>query len=99
MTGEPDILFTWLGNVSPVAIGFKLKEVSGLITKGRYEIDLMERKKIYAQLQRWVSANGLFLPLYHDIAFYAHRDSIEGLKIDPLFRPNLTEVRRRVGNR
>lgn len=99
MTGEPDIFFTWLSNVSPVAIGFKLDEVSGLITKARYEIDQTGRKALYAQLQRWVSENGILLPLYHDIAFYAHRDDIEGLQIDGLFRPSLMEVRRKAGNK
>lgn len=99
MTGEPDIFFSWLGNVSSFAIGFKLKEVSALITKARHEIDRTQRKRIYGQLQNWVSENALLLPLYHDIAFYAHSDSIEGLTIDPLFRPSLMEVKRRDGSR
>ncbi len=95
MTGDPDIFFTWLNNLSPPAIGYELKKVSGLIAKARHEIDRTRRKSMYAQLQRWVSENCLLLPLYHDVTFYAHRDHVDGLKIDAFFRPNLLEVRKR----
>lgn len=99
MTGDPDIFFTWFSQVSPIAIGFKLKEVSGLIAKARYEIDRTRRKSMYGQLQRWFSENCLLLPLYHDVTFYAHRDHVDGLKIDAFFRPNLMEVRQNEGSR
>jgi len=94
MTGDPDIFFTWLSHVSPVAFGNELKNVSELASKARYEIDKEQRKKMYRQLQKWISENGLLLPLYHDVAFYAHRDHIDGLKIDAFFRPNLMEVKK-----
>ncbi len=93
MTGDPDIFYTWLSHVSPVAFGHEIKNVNELVSKARYEIDKRQRKHMYRQLQKWVSENSLLLPLYHDVAFYAHRDHIDGLKIDAFFRPNLMEVK------
>ncbi len=95
MTGDPDIFFTWLNNVSPMAFGKDLKNVREWVSKARYEMDSARRKSLYAHLQRWVSENCLLLPLYHDVTFYAHRDHVDGLQIDAFFRPNLLQVRKR----
>ncbi|MCX8118240.1 MAG: ABC transporter substrate-binding protein [Desulfobacterota bacterium] len=94
MTGDPDIFFTWMGNVSPWAFGKELKKVAELLSRARHETHRDERKKMYRQLQRWVAENYLLLPLYHDVAFYAHRESIDGLEIDAFFRPDLMKVKR-----
>ncbi len=93
MTGDPDIFFTWLSTVSPPAFGPEWKTIEGEVSKARYEMNMEQRKKRYAYLQKWVAQQCLLLPLYHDIVFYAHRKALQGLNLDPFFRPNLMEVR------
>ncbi len=95
MTGDPDLFFTWLGNVCPVAFGDEWINVEDQILKARYEINKEQRRKMYRQLQGWVQESSLLLPIYHDIVFYAHRSHIQDLKIDPFFKPNLMEVKTR----
>jgi len=93
LTGEPDMFFTWLMTVSPEVLGIEMRKMRSKISKARTLLDREERKKIYHQLQRWVSDNYLILPLYHDVTFYAHRDHLHGLEIDAFFRPNLIKVK------
>lgn len=93
MTGDPDIFFTWLMTVSPSVLGAESKAIELWASKARHEMNKEERRRIYASLQKWVAERSLLLPLYHDIVFYAHRESLQGLSLDPFFRPNLMAVR------
>ncbi len=92
MTGDPDIFFTWLMTVSPLILGAESKTMESWVAKARYEMNREERRRIYASLQKWVAEKRLLLPLYHDVVFYAHKESLHGLSLDPIFRPNLMAV-------
>ncbi|HOW53431.1 MAG TPA: ABC transporter substrate-binding protein [Syntrophorhabdaceae bacterium] len=94
LTGDPD--FYYSSNISSSSFrntGFTDPEADRLIDLARHETGQQKRRRIYDRLASIMAANMPMIPLYHEVALYAHRKDVEGLTMDAVFRPDLAAAR------
>jgi peptide/nickel transport system substrate-binding protein len=90
MTGDPDFFYSYyLYSKGKNNFGFVDAEADQLIQEARKEPNLKRRRELYFRLDRKVSSELPVLPLYHDIAAYAHRKALGRFEMDQNFRPDL----------
>jgi peptide/nickel transport system substrate-binding protein len=86
---EPDVPLS-LGYVSNAPYhesGLSDPKLDELITKGRGERDLAQRKQVYAEVQQWISQEGAVLIPYFAPLWVATRTNVQGLVPAALIRP------------
>lgn len=94
LTGDPDYFYMNFVSIrSSFSPGWKNGEAERLIEKGGREADPRLRRKIYRRLSELMNQHFPMLPLYHDVAIYAHRDRVSNLEMDAIFRPWLNHAR------
>jgi peptide/nickel transport system substrate-binding protein len=96
--GDPDFIFSAFihstGTYNTTSKGgYKNAEADRLIAEGKVERDEKKRYAIYERLQELAVQEMPVLPLYHEHAPYAFRDSIAGLKQRIIYQPTLEAVR------
>jgi peptide/nickel transport system substrate-binding protein len=93
-TGDPDFFYGFnLAVGSYRNMGYINPAMTELIQAARYEMNEDKRRQAYSQLAVMLGEDMPMLPLYHEEAVYAHRNTIEGLEMDAIFRPELLNVR------
>ena len=96
--GDPDFIFanflhsTGTYNAANKA-GYRNPEVDRLVAAGKGERNPQQRYAIYEQLQEIAATDVPVLPLYHEVAPYAYRDTIAGLRQRINYQPTLDELR------
>ena len=73
--------------------GYSNPEADSLIEAGKGERDERKRFAIYERLQELSVQDMPVLVLYHELAPYAHRDTISGLKQRANFQPTLDTLK------
>jgi len=73
--------------------GYQNPEVDQLIVAGKAERDPSQRFSIYERLQEIAAREVPVTPLYHELAPYAYRDTIAGLRQRVTYQPTLDEIR------
>jgi peptide/nickel transport system substrate-binding protein len=96
--GDPDFIFSAFiastGTYNTTAkSAYKNEEADRLIAQGKTERDERRRYTIYERLQELAVQEMPVLPLYHEHAPYAFRDSISGLKQRITYQPTLEAVK------
>ncbi len=96
MTGDPDFFYSYyLASGAPANPGWSDGEAERLMAQARLEMDQGRRQEAYGRLVRIVGRDLPILPLFHEMALYAHRRRITGFHIDHFFRPDLPQVQPR----
>jgi peptide/nickel transport system substrate-binding protein len=96
MTGDPDFFYSYyLYSSGTYNFDFKNFEVDKMIVKARKEMNPEHRKEMYRHLGKRMMEALPVLPLYHDIACYAHRRVIDHFDMDQNFRPDLIKAGRK----
>jgi peptide/nickel transport system substrate-binding protein len=94
MTGDPDFFYAYyLESGGPRDCGCGGDPFDRLIASGRTTVEPARRRQIYRELEALSSLQLPLLPLYHDVALYAHGPAVEGFTMDCSFRPSLVEAR------
>jgi peptide/nickel transport system substrate-binding protein len=96
--GDPDFIFSAMlastGTYNVMAkAGFKHAEADELIAAGKVERDERKRFAIYERLQELAVQEMPVLPLYHEHAPYAYRDTITGLRQRVNYQPTLDGIK------
>jgi peptide/nickel transport system substrate-binding protein len=96
--GDPDFIFTRFMKSNTVLTGtakagYSSAEADGLIDAGKAERDEKKRFAIYERLQELSVQDMPVLVLYHELAPYAFRDSVSGLKQRANFQPTLDTLK------
>jgi peptide/nickel transport system substrate-binding protein len=90
MTGDPDFFYSyWILSDAPRNCGWRNPDADRLINEARHETVRERRKDTYRRLQEMLSQDLPLLPLYHDVAIYAHRKDVRCLQMDHFFKPVL----------
>ncbi|MGO0122414.1 ABC transporter substrate-binding protein [Desulfothermobacter acidiphilus] len=94
MTGDPDFFFgRWIYSRGSMnrerGLGYRNPEADRLVEQAAAELDPARRKELYDRLQRLVAEEVPLCPLYHDLCLYATRKEVQGLTLDPFFKPSL----------
>jgi peptide/nickel transport system substrate-binding protein len=93
-TGDPDFFYAFnLAAATYRNMGYLNPAMAELIQAARYEMNEDKRHEFYHRLAVILGEDMPMLPLYHEEAVYAHRNTIEGLEMDAIFRPELLNVR------
>ena len=84
---DPDIAFLWFHS-SNAGAGLNMSHVSDprldeLIISGRSTIDPAERAAVYAEMQRYVTDLGLWVPLWIDAFYVAYNKAIHNANFHP----------------
>ncbi|MCA1906224.1 MAG: ABC transporter substrate-binding protein [Desulfarculus sp.] len=99
MTGDPDFFYSYyLAGEAPANPGWRDPETDRLIAAARTEMDPEQRRQAYASLAGIAARDLPLLPLFHETALYAHRQTVADFHIDHFFRPDLLRVRPRTGS-
>ena len=94
LTGDPDHHYTnFVSGKVAYAGGWNNAEAEELIVRARHETDPETRRGFYRRLCELVNAELPLLPLYHDVAIYAHNARVADLDMDVIFRPWLHRAR------
>jgi peptide/nickel transport system substrate-binding protein len=96
--GDPDFIFTRFMKSDAVLTGtakagYSNPEADQLIAAGKAERDEKKRYAVYERLQELSVQDMPVLVLYHELAPYAFRDSVTGLKQRANFQPTLDTLR------
>lgn len=98
MTGDPDFFYSYyLASGAPANPGWRDPEADRLIAQARTEMDPQQRREAYVRSARIVARDLPLLPLFHETALYAHRQTVTDFQIDHFFRPDLRQARPRTG--
>ncbi len=90
MTGDPDFFYSyWILSDAPRNCGWRNPDADRLINEARHEADGQRRKDLYRRLQEMLNQDLPLLPLYHDVALYAHRKEVRCFQMDHFFKPVL----------
>lgn len=96
MTGDPDFFYSyylaWDGPANP---GWRDAQADELIAAARLEMNSGQRRTRYGRLAQIMAAELPLLPLFHELALYAHRDRVADFTMDHFFRPDLLQARPR----
>lgn len=93
-TGDPDFFYAFnLAAGTYRNMGYLNPAMAALIEAARHEMDEGRRRECYQRLTSMLSEDMPMLPLYHEEAVYAHRNTVDGLTMDAIFRPDLLGVR------
>ncbi len=101
LTGDPDYHYrNFISSRAPFSPGWHDAEVETWIDEAAAEADPLRRQAIYRRLCDRVNREMPMLPLYHEVAVYAHGPRVFDLEMDAVFRPDLfrclpAEARRR----
>ncbi len=92
MTGDPDFFFTaWAESDANLnvaySIGYANARVDELIQAARAEMDTVQRKAYYNELQAIIAEEVPFTPVYHETTIYATRSDVGGVTMDVQFKP------------
>ena len=84
---DPDIAYL-LFDSSQAGVGLNLNAIRDealdeLIARGRSELDPEARAEVYAELQRYVNDNGLYIPLWFDTYYLGVDKSVANASINP----------------
>jgi peptide/nickel transport system substrate-binding protein len=84
---DPDIAYL-LFDSSQAGVGLNLNAIrdealDDLIVRGRSELDPEARAEVYAELQRYVNDQGLFIPLWYDTYYIGLDKSVLNANINP----------------
>ncbi len=94
LTGDPDHHYTnFVSARAAYSGGWQNAEAEKLIDLGRKEADMEIRRELYHQLCELMNEEIPLLPLYHDVAIYAHNERVADLDMDVIFRPWLDRAR------
>jgi peptide/nickel transport system substrate-binding protein len=94
MTGDPDFFYaSYLESGGTMDCGCGSSDLDRLIATGRGAVEPERRREIYRELELLLSRHLPVLPLYHDVALYAHGPTVESFSMDASFRPSLVEAR------
>ncbi len=94
MTGDPDFFYAYyLETGGRTDCGCGGGALDRMIAAGRTAVEHERRREIYRELQALFSRNLPVLPIYHDVALYAHGPAVEGFSMDANFRPSLVDAR------
>lgn len=94
LTGDPDLYYSSnISGASGRSMGCTNPKTDRLIDLARHEIRPEKRRVMYDRLASIMTRNMPMIPLYHEVALYAHRKNIKGLTMDAVFRPDLCAVR------
>jgi peptide/nickel transport system substrate-binding protein len=96
--GDPDFIFSRFMKSNAILTGtakagYSNAEVDALIDAGKAERDEKKRFTTYERLQELSVQEMPVLVLYHELAPYAFRDSIAGLKQRANFQPTLDTLK------
>ncbi len=96
--GDPDFIFNRFMRRDAVLTGtakagYSNPEADSLIEAGKGERDERKRFAIYERLQELSVQDMPVLVLYHELAPYAHRDTVSGLKQRANFQPTLDTLK------
>jgi peptide/nickel transport system substrate-binding protein len=96
--GDPDFIFTRFMKSNTVLTGtaragYANPEADRLIEAGKAERDERKRYTIYERLQELSVQDMPVLVLYHELAPYAFRDTVSGLKQRANFQPTLDTLK------
>ena len=72
--------------------GYANERADELILAAQSEMDPVERKAMYDELQAIVAEEVPFTPLYHEATIYATRDNVKDLRLDVQFKPSIDEA-------
>lgn len=97
MTGDPDFFFgRWVSSRGQMNVqrgmGYSNPEADRLVETAAAERDPAKRRELYSELQRLVASDVPLCPIYHDVCLYATRKDVQGLKLDPFFKPSLDKA-------
>jgi peptide/nickel transport system substrate-binding protein len=96
MTGDPDFFYSYyLASGAPANPGWRDAEADRLIAEARTEMDPEARRADYRRLAEIAARDLPVLPLFHELALYAHRQAVQDFAMDHFFRPDLTKARPR----
>lgn len=93
-TGDPDFFYSSnpaSGNYRNM--GYVNPALTDLALAARFEMDEERRRGMYLRLALILGEDMPMFPLYHEEAVYVHRNTVEGLEMDAIFRPDLPKVR------
>lgn len=94
MTGDPDFFYSYyLASGAPANPGWREPEAERLIAAARTEMNQNQRQMAYACLAQITARDLPLLPLFHETALFAHRQTVADFHIDHFFRPDLLRVR------
>lgn len=94
LTGDPDHHYrNFVSSRSPWSPGWEDEEAERWIEEAAIEPDPHRRRALYRRLCERVNREVPLLPLYHEVAFYAHGPRVEDLEMDAVFRPDLQRCR------
>lgn len=84
---NPDIVHLWFHS-SNIGTGlahshFPSEELDGLIERSRTETDLDAREEIYAEIQRFISDEALWVPLWTNENFIGIGADVQGVEVHP----------------
>jgi peptide/nickel transport system substrate-binding protein len=97
MTGDPDFFMAeWVYSEGGLnqrrSYGYANERADELIVAAQSEMDFVERKAMYDELQAIVAEEVPFTPLYHEATIYATRANVKDLRLDVQFKPSLGEA-------
>lgn len=96
MTGDPDFFYSYyLAATAPANPGWRDAEADRIITRARVEMDPAARLAAYTRLAAILARDLPILPLFHELALYAHRQGVRDFSMDHFFRPDLRQARPR----
>ena len=94
MTGDPDFFYAYyLESGGRADCGCGNDELDRLIAIGRSTSDAEARREVYRELARLFEQQLPVLPIYHDVALYAHGPGVVDFSMDANFRPSLVGAR------
>lgn len=94
MTGDPDFFYAYyLEAGGRTDCGCGSDDFDRLIAVGRSAVEPERRREIYRELELLFSRDLPVLPLYHDVALYAHGPAVAGFSMNAGFRPSLIDAR------
>ena len=98
LTGDPDSHYrNFVSSRAPFSPGWHDEEAERWIDEAAVEPEPLKRQAIYRRLCERVNREVPMLPLYHEVAFYAHGPRVEDLEMDAVFRPDLLRCRPALG--
>ncbi|MEY6433799.1 ABC transporter substrate-binding protein [Thioalkalicoccus limnaeus] len=98
LTGDPDHHYAnFVAGTAPFSGGCRDPDIEELIATARHETDPARRRDQYRRLCEWVATEWPMIPLYHEVALYAHRETVADLEMDVIFRPWLDRARPAAG--
>lgn len=96
-TGEPNFFFAnhmaSTGSQTKVrGTGINDPHIDELCEQASQVADYETKKAIYDELQDIAHDQYLIIPIWHEVSAYAYKDTVQGLKMDPIFWTDYSKV-------